>query len=81
MPAKCLPTLNWLNARGYDGNFRNLATLEDDTETGGRMLFTLTEPEAWAFASNVECDGHAFLTCNGDADLSAALRGLLERIV
>lgn len=78
MPARCLPTLDWLSARGYDANFRNLASLEDDT--GGRLVFTLTEPEAWVFASNAETDGEAFLACNGDRDLSAALLGLLDRI-
>ena len=80
MPRKSLATLDWLNARGYDANFRNLATLEDD-ENGTFATFTMSEAEAWVFASNVESDGHAFLTCNADAELSDALFSLLGRIV
>ena len=80
MPRKSIDTLEWLNARGYDGNFARLATLVDD-ENGTFATFALSESEAWVFASNVECDGHAFLTCNADAALSDALFGLLARIV
>ena len=80
VPRASLVTLDWLNARGYDANFRNLATLNND-DNGTFATFTLTEPEAWTFASNVEYDGDAFLTCNADAPLADALLGLLGRIV
>jgi hypothetical protein len=81
MPRKSLATLEWLSARGYDANFLNLAARTDDDDNGGWVSFGLTEPEAWVFSSNVESDGHAFLTCNADQPLADALLGLLGRIV
>jgi len=80
MPAKSVATLDWMAEHGYDSNFRALATILDD-ENHLSVEFGLTESEAWVFAGNVESDGHTFLACNADENLSAALFGLLERIV
>mgnify|MGYP006346758721 CR=1 FL=1 len=79
-PRKSMATLEWLAARGYDGNFLALATPVDD-ENGTYASFTLSESEAWVFSTNAESDGESFLACNADAPLADALLGLLGRIV
>lgn len=79
IPNKSLRTLEWLSERGYDANFYNLGTMTEETET--HTTFSFTEPEAWVFNSNSECDGEAFLSCCVDSDLIEALLGFVNRIV
>lgn len=73
-------TLEWLNARGYDATFCDVATFQG-RDDGGRYVYTLTEPEAWEVKEEYEDDPGAFLACNGSDTLNSALLGFIDSIV
>jgi hypothetical protein len=81
IPSQCLPTLDWLAVRGYDGGFRRLAKLDNACDYDGCMVFEMTEPDAWQFSENVWSDPCAFLTCSTDERLNDSLVTFLNRIV
>ena len=80
-----LRTLEWLNDRGYDAAFLEMATFlgreKKSDGSDGAFVYGLSEPDAWQVRDEYEKDPDAFLTCNGSDTLGSALFGFLDSIV
>ena len=73
-------TLEWLAAHGYDARFLELADLQI-VKADGRRIYTMSEPNAWAFRVEITADPSAFLACNGSDTLNSALLTFEDSIV
>ena len=72
--------LQWLGARGYDGNALDVCSAIDADDTSAIVLY-FTECDAWDVNECVNDDPHAFLTCCGSETLKDAFVSFLDKIV
>lgn len=80
-------TLRWLADHGYDAGLWDRLYLEhapdecDHADCRLPYLYSLSEPDTWAWVEAIAADPHAYLTCNGSQTLTNALRHLEESVI
>ena len=75
-----IETLNWLDSRGYLGNFLSHAERIDEGAEDS-VTFGLSESSAWAFLGSVVENPGAFLTFCGDEQMFCEFHRFLNTIV